>query len=194
MKVLVACEMSGRVRDAFIARGHDAISADFQLSAAPGPHYWGDVRDILYSENWDLIIAHPPCTYLCCLAGHYVNPESRSYRPKRVGKMYDAATFFKLFLYHPCERVCVENPRMSRFAMALIGQPATQFIEPYMFGDPFSKKTGLWLRGLPPLVADRAPASNVRSWVADRDDKRYRAVHRSLTFPGVARAMAEQWG
>lgn len=196
MRVLVACEMSGIVRDAFAAKGHDAWSCDLMLCDKPGNHYWGDVMDIL-PDPWDLIIGHPPCTYLCRLAGHYVNPSALSFRPNRIKKLQSAAAFFKMFLDHPCKRICVENPTMSRFAFELIQVKATQFVEPWMFGEPYSKKTGLWLKGLPPLVATHKRPRLLESWVklsGDSGPRSLRAVRRAITFKGIAEAMADQWG
>lgn len=196
MRVLVACEMSGTVRDAFARRGHYAVSADLQLCDKPGNHHWGDVMEILY-HDWDLVIAHPPCTYLCRLTGHYLNPGSRSYRGElRYRKMIAAADFFKKFLSHPCSQVAVENPVMSRFAAAAVGRGPDQYVEPFMFGHSFSKKTGLWLKGLPQLVPTNLVEPK-KSWVEVNGrgvSRRIRAVRNSMTFPGIAEAMAMQWG
>jgi hypothetical protein len=199
MKILVACEMSGTVRDAFIAKGHDAISCDLMLCAKPGPHYWGSVLDILYND-WDMIIAHPPCTYLS-IAGsaHLYGPRMVS----REANFKKAVEFFKLFVDHPCKRKCIENPVILRRAIDLIGMEPTQYVHPYMFGEPYLKKTGLWLFGLPKLV----PVNEVLPtayWVpsAKKTEAKYdttvanksNKISRSITFKGIAGAMAAQWG
>ena len=120
MRVLVACEFSGTVRDAFIAAGHDAISCDILPTDKPGPHYQGDVRDMLY-ERWDLIIAHPPCTYLCNSGVCHLHTDSA-----RWGKLEDAAKFFKLFLDIDIPRVAIENPIMHKYGKQLIGGGKTE--------------------------------------------------------------------
>lgn len=191
MRVLVACEYSGRVRDAFIARGHDAISCDLLPTERPGPHYQGDVRDILWQE-WDLIIAHPPCTYLSnagakhLFRGHKLNQE-------RYVKGLEAVNFFMNFYYSQCSRVCIENPVPSK----IYGLPEyTQIIQPFQFGESVQKKTCLWLKGLPPLVPTKivAPESNCHdagTWFMKGGKDRQK--NRARTFQGIANAMADQW-
>lgn len=191
MRVLVACEYSGRVRDAFIARGHDAISCDLLPTERPGPHYQGDVRDILWQE-WDLIIAHPPCTYLSnagakhLFRGHKLNQE-------RYVKGLEAVNFFMNFYYSQCSRVCIENPVPSK----IYGLPEyTQIIQPFQFGESVQKKTCLWLKGLPPLVPTKivAPESNCHdagTWFMKGGKDRQK--NRARTFQGIANAMAGQW-
>ena len=116
MKVLVACEFSGVVRNAFIERGHDAISCDLRPALDGGNHYQGDVRDILY-DSWDLIIAHPECTYLCNSGVRWLHTQLG-----RWEKMREAAKFFKLFLDHDCEKVAIENPIMHKYGVEIIGR------------------------------------------------------------------------
>lgn len=184
MKILVACETSRRVADAFEKKGHDVTSADMQLAAGPGKHHWGDVLDVLY-QDWDLVIAFPPCTYLANVgAQHYKLVGSAS----RYQKLVAAANFFNLFLELNLP-YCVENPKHFYLSQELIKRPADQVIQPYMFGDPFTKYTQLWLNKLPPLK----PTNIVEP------DKSYTKTvrnpnHRSLTFKGIAAAMADQWG
>lgn len=201
MKVLVACEYSGTVRDAFIARGHEAISCDILPTESDGPHYQGDVRDML-DTAWDLVIAHPPCTYLTNSGVRWLYDP----RPKfanRWDELDDGAAFFRLFLYlHHVPRVAVENPAMHKHAIERIGgvRP-TQYVQPYQFGHLETKKTGLWLKGLPLLT----PTNDVEKQMRDMAKKDTHKVHyqspgperqklRSMFFPGIAAAMAEQWG
>ena len=147
MKVLVACEYSGTVRDAFIAKGHDAMSCDLLPTDSPGPHYQGNVLDII-NDGWDLMIAHPPCTYLtnsgvCHL---YKNPE-------RWNDLDEAAFFFKTLLDAPIPKKCIENPIMHKYAKERIGNvKQSQIVQPWMFGHMEQKATCLWLEGLPLLV------------------------------------------
>lgn len=190
MKVLVACEMSGVVRDAFAAKGHDATSCDMQLCDKPGKHYWGDVMDILY-EPWDLIVAHPPCTYLSNAGNGHLH------RAGRMDKMRNAADFFKIFLNHPCKKICIENPTMTSKAREMVGCGPDQYVHPFMFGHLVMKRTGLWLKGLPNLKREDDREREVlemrgrdRNWM----EMHRNPVHRSFTFTGIAQAMANQWG
>lgn len=197
MRVLVACEFSGRVRDAFIKRGHEAISCDTMETESPGPHYVGDVRDLL-AQDWDLILAFPPCTYLAQSGVQWLKKVDG-----RWEKMIDAVNFFNLFLEHPCPRICIENPVMHGYARErLTNQTAyTQKIQPYHHGHPEKKGTCLWLKGLPLLRASnnvseqmigRHAAENGRvHWEAPGKD---RQKNRSRTYLGIAEAMADQWG
>lgn len=197
MKVLVACEFSGKVRNAFLAKGHDAISCDLKATIRPGPHYKGDVFDILY-EDWDMIIAFPPCTHLS-------NAGNRFWKEKqRDGRQANAVEFFKKFWYLPnVEKICIENPIGY---MNSNWRKPTQIVQPYMFGDPWVKSTCLWLAGLPPLKPKGAvmPAGYfVTGGSVTRKEQREKigfkhgpanSELRSITFDGIAKAMAEQWG
>lgn len=189
MNVAVICEYSGRVRDAFIRRGHHAVSYDLLDTEAPGPHVKGDVREA--DLSWaDLVIAHPPCTYLCNSGVRWLHTE-----PGRWEKMREAAEFFRWCLSFPV--VAVENPIMHGHAGI---EPPTQIIQPWMFGTGETKATGLWLRGLPRLhvggglwsedlvVAGRV--GRVHSEPPGPD----RWKRRSTTYQGIADAMADQWG
>jgi hypothetical protein len=196
MKVLVACEFSGTVRDAFIKKGHEAVSCDILEGEGHGPHYQGDVRDIL-GNNWDLIIAHPPCTYLSNSGVTWLHRDE-----SRWAKLDEAADFFNLFLNHPIKKLCVENPIMHKYGKERIGnRPQSQVVQPWMFGHKEQKATCLWLRGLPKLE----PTNNVKEEMlklskADRQRIHYlppskdRWRIRSKTFQGIADAMADQWG
>lgn len=201
MRVLVACECSGVVRDAFQAQGHDAWSCDLQSSS--GPHIQRDVREVL-GDDWDLMIAHPPCTYLTVTGNRWMKPEYRDRFPDREAQRTAAVGFFLELANAPIDRVAVENPVgiMSR----LFRKP-DQIIQPWHFGDRATKTTCLWLRGLPPLLAmtevagrgERVLYASGKShakWYADavKLDPLERANVRSKTFPKIALAMADQWG
>ena len=144
MKVLIACEYSGRVRDAFLAQGHDALSCDLLPSDVPGPHYQGDVFDILYDNNWDLLIAHPPCTYLCSSGLHW-----NKRTPGRQALTDESLAFVRRLLGAPIRHIALENP--IGCISSQIRKPE-QTIQPWQFGEDASKSTCLWLKNLPPLV------------------------------------------
>lgn len=187
MKVLVACEYSGVVRDAFAARGHDAWSCDILPSEKPGNHMQGDVTSLL-DLGWDLIIAHPPCTYLCNSGVRWLHES-----PERWGAMRAGADFFRLFLAAKCKRVCVENPIMHKYARERVGGAHSQVIQPWQFGHGETKATCLWLKGLPLLTP-----TNI---VSGREGKCHktppsadRGKIRSRTYEGIGAAMAAQWG
>ncbi len=142
MRVLIACESSGAVRDAFRARGHFAMSCDLLPSEQPGPHHQGDVRELL-GQEWDLLIAHPPCTYLSVSGMHWT---TRGLRDPKLTE--DALDFVRLFMDAPIERIAIENP--VSVISSRIRKP-DQIIQPYQFGHDASKKTCLWLKNLPAL-------------------------------------------
>lgn len=192
MKVLVACEYSGRVRDAFAAAGHDAMSCDLLPTATPGNHYQGDVMDLKPRRiegappRWDLLIAFPPCTYLSYAGNAWWN------RPGRAEAREAAAEFARQF-EDWAPQVAVENPRGY---LREYWRQEDQVVQPWMFGDPYTKRTCLWLKGLPPLRATNIVPTQ-GSWVSSGSVKH--SMHhnpklRSLTFPGLAAAMAAQWG
>lgn len=194
MNVLVACEYSGRVRDAFRAHGHTAYSCD--LDAGEGLfHIRGDVLQIL-DLDWDLLIAHPPCTYLANSGAQYLRDNLDRWK-----RMVEGVEFFKKFLTAKIPRICVENPVPHRYAMQLIGERYTQIIQPYEYGGLDTKKTCLWLKNLPPLI----PTWNRKAELDTYPDflkyslnrmpgYKNRGKRRSKTSLGVAAAMAQQWG
>lgn len=190
MRVLVACECSNTVRDAFLARGHDAYSCDLQRAQAPNRnwrrHIVGDVRPLL-REEWDLVIAHPPCTYLCNSGVHLLRDN-----PVRQEAMMWAVEFFVECLRANSPRVAVENPTQHCYAREHIPEPS-QGVHPYQFGEPYTKLTYLWLKGLPKLVPTNV-VSPVGGFVYGKNDGKDRKNKRSKTVQGIADAMAEQWG
>lgn len=193
MKVLVACEFSGTVRDAFIAAGHEAVSCDLLPSATPGPHVQGDALTLL-GDGWDLLIAHPPCTYLANSGVRWLYGGKGSERDAaRWAKMEDGAAFFAAMLNAPVPLIAVENPVMHGHARAIVGRGPDQTIQPWQHGHGETKATCLWLKGLGPLqpsnvVEGRTP----RVHFASPSPNRWK--ERSITLPGIAAAMAAQWG
>lgn len=218
MKVLVACEYSGTVRDAFIARGHEAMSCDLLPTERPGPHYQGSVSDII-NDGWDLMVAHPPCTFLSVSGMHWT---IRGLRDPKLTEW--ALDFVRILMDAPIERIAIENP--VSVISSRIRKP-DQIIQPWMFGHDASKKTCLWLKNLPPLEATQCvtprmvccgkelpdgagkydcPNCNGESRARPRwgnqtasgqnklgpSDDRWKI--RSATYQGIADAMAEQWG
>lgn len=195
MRVLIACEHSGTVRDQFIALGHEAMSCDLLDTDTPGPHYRGDVRDVL-TARWDMILAFPPCTHLA-VSG------AKHFAQKRAdGRQQEGIEFFLMFTKLECPRVAIENPVGI---MSSVYRKPDQIIQPWMFGDPFTKTTCLWLKGLAPLrptnIVDKGERHVTKSgkslpkWYNDALSlpPAQRAIVRNKTFPGIARAMAEQW-
>jgi len=181
MKVLIACEYSGAVRDAFRARGHDALSCDLLPTDAPGPHYQGDVRDVI-EQGWDLMIAHPPCTHLAVSGARWFKD--------KLQEQADALAFVRLLMDAPVERIAIENP--ISIISSRIRKP-DQIIQPWQFGHGETKATCLWLKNLPPLTP-----TNV---VDGREARVHRMApsptrwkERSKTYAGIAAAMADQWG
>lgn len=198
MRILVACEYSGIVRDAFRARGHDAISCDLLPTERDGPHYQGDVFDII-NDGFDLMVAHPPCTYLSVSGLHW-----NKRNPDRARRTEDGLLFVQALMDAPIEKICIENPVSC--ISTRIRRP-DQIIQPYEFGHDASKKTCLWLKNLPPLSKDislRVPGRMVNGkerWANQTDSGQNRLGPsedrwkvRSETYSGIAKAMAEQWG
>lgn len=211
MRILVGCESSGKVRDQFIARGHDAVSCDLLPADNGGPHIQGDLLAVL-RDGWDMMIAHPPCTFLTVAANKWMLPEYRDRFPNREQDRADAIAFALALWDAPIEKIALENP-VSILSTTRLGEPA-QTIQPYMFGDDASKRTCLWLKGLPRL---QIPAEHL--WAQPRKDidprngnvvdrwsnqtargdnklppSEDRWKVRSETFPGIAQAFAENWG
>lgn len=182
----MACEFSGRVRDAFIAAGHDAVSCDLLPSETPGPHYQGDVRDMLAGiagdDPWDLLIAHPPCRYLAVSGARWFKD-----RPQEQA---DALDFVRMLMDADVPRIAVENP--VSVISSRIRRP-DQIVQPWWFGDGEVKSTCLWLKGLPKLVpTDVVEGRAARVHLEPPGPDRWK--NRSRTYPGIAAAMAAQWG
>lgn len=196
MKVLVACEFSGVVRDAFAALGHDAWSCDVLPSERPGKHVENDIRRFKPLQQFDLLIAHPPCTYLCNSGVRWLAPGGKL-NAERHKLMQEACDLFAFLYNAPVEHVCIENPVMHGYAKDYLQSawkvPAfTQSIQPWQHGEPEIKRTCLWLRGLPLLIPSnivegRQPRVHHASPGPDRWKER------SRTLPGIAKAMAQQW-
>ena len=183
MRVLVACEYSGRVRDAFIKRGHDAMSCDILPTDAPGPHYQGDVRDIL-GDGWDLMIAHPPCTHLAVSGARHFAAKKAS------GVQDEALDFVRLLFDAPIQRIALENP--VSIISSRIRKP-DQIIQPWQFGHGETKATCLWLKNLPKLFPTNI-VDGRESRIHKMPQSKNRWKERSRTYEGIATAMAMQWG
>ena len=203
MKILIACEYSGIVRDAFTAKGHDVTSCDLLPTERPGKHYEGNVYDILYQDDWEMMIAHPDCTYLCSSGLHWNNKIEG-----RAEKTEEALEFITDLWTCGIPKICLENP-VGCINTRLKFMPRPQYIQPYNFGEDASKKTGLWLKGLRPLratkqIEGRKVKKNgriYRRWSNQTDSgqsnlgpSKTRGKDRSLTYQGIADAMAKQWG
>lgn len=197
MRVLVACECSGIVRDAFARRGHDAWSCDIQPTERSGQHIQGDAITAAYSQRWDLMIAHPECTFLANSGAKHLYAGMKKENgpsPERWARMGAAAFFFLTLWRAPIARKCIENPVMLGHPRGLFGMPAPmQTIQPWQFGHGETKATCLWLDGLLPLRPTRI--------VSGREQRVFRMApgpdrkrDRSRTFEGIAEAMADQWG
>jgi site-specific DNA-cytosine methylase len=181
VRVLIACEFSGTVRDAFLRLGHDAMSCDLMESEVPGPHYTGDVRDVL-NDGWDMMIAHPPCTHLA-VSG------ARWFKDKQA-EQAEALDFVRLLLHADIPRIALENP--VSIISSRIRKP-DQIIQPWQFGHGETKATCLWLKGLPLLrPSDVVEGREARVHRMPPGPDRWK--ERSRTFDGIAQAMAEQWG
>lgn len=183
MRVLIACEYSGAVRDAFIRRGHDAMSCDLLPTDTPGPHYQGDVRDVL-DYPWNLMIAHPPCTHIA-VSG------ARHFDGKRLkGRQQCSVSFFMSLARARIPRIAIENPVCI---MSSLWRKPDQIIQPWQFGHGETKATCLWLKDLPPLVpTDVVEGREARIHNLPPTPDRWKI--RSETYAGIAEAMAAQWG
>jgi hypothetical protein len=213
MRVLIACEYSGTVRDAFIRKGHDAMSCDLLPTDVPGPHYQGDVRDVI-NNCWDLMIAHPPCTYLTVTANKWIKDQPKRKSGALVGAERrsardEAILFFMLFVNSDIPKIAIENPIGC---MSSVFRRPEQIIQPFQFGHSERKATCLWLKGLPKLE----PTNIVEPISYIAAGKKYSPTHynsrrslnrldclppgeersklRSKTYQGIAEAMASQWG
>jgi len=199
MRVLIACEYSGAVRDEFIKLGHDAMSCDLLPTDAPGPHYQGDVFDII-NDGWDMMIAFPPCTHLALSGASWFEQKIKD------GRQEEGLQFVRDLMNANIPKIAIENPigiissRIKKY---------DQIIQPYYFGDPFQKSTCLWLKGLQPLKRTNVVnCGEFKEWIDKKTGKKKRQPLwffealsqgdlrwkiRSQTFPGIAKAMAEQW-
>lgn len=193
MNVLIACEYSGTVRDAFIAKGHNAVSCDLLPTDKSGPHYQGDVLYMLNNRQWDLIIAHPPCTFMSNSGVRWLYNADGSENTERWNELRKATEFFKLFYNYPrCDKIVIENPIPHKHANL---PKYAQTIQPYEFGHTTSKRTCLWIKGLPLLNPTNIIPKEERTqdiWLASPGPERWKI--RSKTFQGIADAMADQWG
>jgi len=180
VRILIACEYSGTVRDAFIAAGHDAISCDLLPSESPGPHYQGDVTDIL-SDGFDMMIAHPPCTHLAVSGARWFKD--------KVEQQREALDFVRLLMNAPIPRICIENP--VSIISSRIRKP-DQVIQPWMFGHGETKATCLWLKGLPKLTPTNIVEGREQR-IHKMPPSPDRWKERSRTYAGIAAAMAQQW-
>ncbi len=188
MRVLVACEFSGTVRDAFAAKGHDAWSCDLLPSDKPGNHIQGDVLEVL-GDDWELMIAHPPCKYICNGGNNWLNrrPDLNWRGNREIG-----AGFFMSLVNAPVERIAIENPIGC---MSTKYRKPDQIVRPWWFGHPYNKDTCLWLKNLPPLKQTdiiEPPYKKLDFWSNKRNPSG-RSL-KSITFQGLADAMADQWG
>ena len=187
MRVLVACEFSGVVRDSFIAAGHDAVSCDVLPTETDGPHIQGDVLQVLH-DGWDLMIAHPPCTHLAMSGARWFADKKQEQQA--------ALDFVRALLAAPVPKICLENP--VSIISTRIRKP-DQIIQPWQFGHDASKRTCLWLKGLLPLqptkiIKKERYANQTPSGQNKLGPSTDRAKTRSITYQGIALAMATQWG
>lgn len=187
MKILIACEYSGIVSQAFSAKGHNVTSCDLLPSEQSIQHYQGPVEDII-EGSWDMIIAFPPCTYLC---------KAQMFRYKteygRIEKAILAVDFVKMIYYSSCPQVAIENPPGF---LSQAFRPADQIINPWQFGDPYRKSTGLWLKNICPLISTiyNPIRKHVENHTNSRMSQELKSKIKSKFYPGTAQAMAQQWG
>ncbi len=182
MNVLVACEFSGIVREEFRKRGHNAWSCDLINTEMYGQHYMGDVREMIRTATWDLMIAHPPCTHLAVSGARWFKDKIR--------EQQQALDFVRMLMDAPIEHVCIENP--VSIISTRIRRP-DQIIQPWMFGHGETKKTCLWLKNLPPLMpTNLVEGREQKCWKQSPGPDRWK--NRSRTYQGIAEAMAMQWG
>lgn len=182
MKILIACEFSGIVRDAFIAKGHDAISCDLILSEKPGPHIMDDVSFYL-DDEWDMMIAFPPCTYLCVSGARWWKD--------RKSEQEAAIAFVKILSYVNADKWAIENPIGI---LSTVWRKPDQIIHPWMFGHAETKSTCLWLKNLPILKPTKIIYDNIKPRIHHIDPGKNRSKEKSRFLPGIAEAMANQWG
>ena len=192
LRVLVACEFSGIVRDAFIRIGHEAISCDTHPSEQPGPHYQGDVRDIL-NDGWDMMIAHPPCRFLCNSGVRWLYNPDDTLNHERWEQMRPAAELFLELWHAPIDRICIENSIMHQYAAELVGGRQDQIIQPWQFGHGETKAICLWLKNLQRLRSTNIVTGRIaRVHRTPPGPNQWR--DRSRFLLGIADGMADQWG
>ena len=200
MNILIACEFSGIVRDAFRDKGHNAWSCDLEGVEPNGfwanYHWYGDCRFLIKDAPygyWDMMIAHPPCTYLSNSGSRWLYKSDGKKDLERWENMIKGAEFFKELLSAPIQKICIENPIMHGYAKEIIGKRQDQLIQPWMFGHPEVKATCLWLKNLPLLHPTKIMEGRVPNihWAAPGPN---RGKERSITYKGIAEAMADQWG
>lgn len=199
-KILIACEYSGVVRDAFIRLGYDAISCDIIPTISPGPHIQAEVQTVIHRQ-WDLIIAHPPCTYLCNSGVAHLFDENGDAIEPRWDALDSACEFFNLFLHCECRRVLIENPIPHKYAVERLICNYHQKIQPYQFGHTETKSTCLWLKGLPKLKdTNNVKEATMKLPIYERQRMHWlppskdRGLQRSITYLGIAEAIAFQYG
>jgi hypothetical protein len=196
LRVLVACEFSGVVRQAFRDRGQDAVSCDLLASETPGPHIIDDARNVISNPSWDLIIAHPPCTYLCNSGVRWLAPGGKL-NSARHKLMQQACDFFAALYWADCPRVAIENPVMHKYARDYLKSawkiPGPSFtLQPWQHGEGEVKRTCFWTRGLPVIVPSNIVSGRkARAHRASPGPDRWK--ERSRTLPGIAKALADQW-
>jgi len=204
MKILIACEYSGAVRDSFIKQGHDVMSCDLLPTDSPGSHYQGSVFDVL-NDGWDMMIAHPPCTYLAVSGNRWLYNKDKTRNEERWKNREEGLDFVRALMDAPIEKIAIENP-VSCISSEI--RKPDQIIQPWQFGDEAQKTTCLWLKNLPKLkptkIVEKGEFTTFKSgkrhpkWYADAlataKTKAERQKLRSKTFQGIADAMAEQWG
>ena len=208
MRVLCACEASGRVRDSFLRRGHEAISVDLLPTESPGPHYQGDIFEFLQKESpqsFDLMIAHPECTYITNAGARWFYHPDDTHKPENLRRAhpqypdrwanhYEAVIFFKRLWELPIPKICIENPIPSSRLTRVVGK-YSQCVHPHWFGDPFTKSTCLWLKGLPPLRRTHyIDKKYIKAECHEMSPGPERSKNRSRTYMSVAQQMSSQWG
>lgn len=202
MKILIACEFSGTVREAFKKLGHDVLSCDLEPTDIPGNHYQGDIMDII-NDGWDMMIAHPPCTYLTVTGNKWFKDEYKDRFPTRQQDRKDAIKFFMQLANAPIDKIAIENPIGI---MSSTWKKPDQIIQPWQYGHEATKSTCLWLKNLPLLIPTKVvnkgefvtfkSGKRMTKWYADAasHSPKERAKIRNKTFQGIADAMADQWG
>jgi len=201
-KILIACEYSGRVRNAFLAKGHDATSCDILPTESPGPHYQGDVMDII-NDGWDMMIAFPPCTYLANSGVRWLYPSTKYLDIAKVQRgtqrwkdLIDGAVFYRDIAHAEIEKIVMENPIMHGWGQKIIGTLddfLCQIIQPWMFGHGETKATQLQVKGLP-LLKPTNIVDGREARIHKMSPGPNRGKDRALILPGIANAFAEQWG